>query len=222
MSSPEVELLAVSVTAALSPTTLMVSVFSLVLGDRPLRTGLWFFLGAFGATLVVGIVAGLVLGDVAHSPNPSQPKTWVAILDVALGVIALLYAVRLWRKPIDPENPPGIGQMSKLASSPAIAIVGAGAALANPGGFIPVALKDISELNPSPTGFILDWVLFALISLLPLLIALLLLLVAREWALRMLKAVHGWLLRNAFKVGAGLLTLLGVVLVRDGLAGLLA
>jgi 5-formyltetrahydrofolate cyclo-ligase len=42
-----------------------------------------------------------------------------------------------------------IEKMSKLAIAPAVAVVGAGAALANPGGFIPIALKDISELNPS-------------------------------------------------------------------------
>jgi hypothetical protein len=36
-----------------------------------------------------------------------------------------------------------VDQMSKVASSPVIAIVGAGAALANPGGFIPIALKTI-------------------------------------------------------------------------------
>ena len=42
-----------------------------------------------------------------------------------------------------------VEQMSKVASSPAIAIVGAGAVLANPGAFIPIALKAISQTDPT-------------------------------------------------------------------------
>ena len=76
------ELVAVSLAAMLSPTTLTFSVLALVLGDRPFRTGLFFYIGALTATLAVGVAAAFVLGDVAASETPSQPKTWVAILDV--------------------------------------------------------------------------------------------------------------------------------------------
>ena len=71
-----------------------------------------------------------------------------------------------------------IAQMEKVASSPVVAILGAGAALANPGAFIPIALKDISELDPSAAEYVVDWVFFSLVSLLPLAMALVLLLVA--------------------------------------------
>ena len=74
-----------------------------------------------------------------------------------------------------------IEKMGKLATAPVLAIVGAGAALANPGGFIPIALKDISELNPSTIQYAVDWLFFTLASLLPLGLALLSLLVARDW-----------------------------------------
>ena len=42
----DLELVLVSLAAMLSPTTLTFSVLSLVLADRPLRTGIWFYLGA--------------------------------------------------------------------------------------------------------------------------------------------------------------------------------
>ena len=61
-----------------------------------------------------------------------------------------------------------VAQMSKVASSPAIAIVGAGAALANPGAFIPIALKAISQTNPTTAGYAAQWIAFAVVSLLPL------------------------------------------------------
>ena len=154
---------------------------ALVLGERPLRTGLWFYLGAFGVTLVVGVVAAFVLGNAAASPKSSTPKTWVAILDVVAGVLVLSVVVRFLRRPRNPKRVAGmIDQMSKVASSPVIAIVAAGATLANPGAFIPLALKDISETNPSTGQYIVEWVGFALVSLLPLSVALVTLAVRRE------------------------------------------
>jgi hypothetical protein len=113
-----------------------------------------------------------------------------------------------------------VAQMSKVASSPAVAVVGAGAVLANPGGFIPLALKNISEQNPNAQQYIVWWVGFTLISLLPLSLALLMLLVAREWAERVLGTARDWLLRRAWTIAAVLIILLAVALVRNGIAGL--
>jgi hypothetical protein len=59
-----------------------------------------------------------------------------------LGALLLVYVIRALRRPRDPKRAAeAIEKMSKVASSPAIAIVAAGATLANPGGFIPIALK---------------------------------------------------------------------------------
>jgi hypothetical protein len=103
-----------------------------------------------------------------------------------------------------------------------VAIAGAGAALANPGAFIPIALKDISELDPSATEYIVNWVFFTLVSLLPLLAALVLLLVAPAWTKRTLDSVRGWLDRNARNVAAVIVVLLALSLLRSGIAGLTA
>ena len=115
-----------------------------------------------------------------------------------------------------------IAQMQKVASSNAVAIVGAGAALANPGAFIPIALKNISELNPTAGEYIADWVFFSLVSLLPLAIAIVLLLVAPGWGKRLLQGARGWLERNARTVAALILVLLAASLIRNGIAGLTA
>jgi len=183
-ASVDVELGLTALAAMLSPTTLSFTVFALVLGERPLRTGLWFFIGAFGVTLIIGVVAAFALGSAAAPEHSSSetPPTWVAILDVAIGALLLLYVIRALRRPRDPKRTADmVEKMSGLASSPAIAIVAAGATLANPGGFIPIALKDISQLNPGAGEYIVLWLAFALISLLPLLAALLSLLVAPTW-----------------------------------------
>jgi Sap, sulfolipid-1-addressing protein len=217
----DAELALTALAAMLSPTTLTFSVLVLVLGDRPLRTGLWFYLGALTATLGIGVVAAFVLGNAAASRTPSTPKTWVAVLDVllALGLLALVVTV-LRRPPNTQRTESMLAQMQKVASSPVVAIVGAGAALANPGAFIPIALKDISELDPTAAEYVVDWVFFSLVSLLPLATALLLLLLAPGWTKRALGGARSWLERNARNVAAGLVVLLALSLLRSGIAGL--
>jgi hypothetical protein len=205
----------------LSPTTLMFSVFTLVLGDRPLRAGFWFYLGALTATLAVGVVAAFVLGNDAASSSPSSPKTWVAIVDIVAALLIVVYVVRVLRRPPRPERAAAmIEQVKKIASSPAIAIVGAGATLANPGGFIPLALKDISELNPSTAQYVVDWLFFALVSLLPLAVALVMLLIAPTSTERRLQSVREWLERHVRTIAAVIVLLLAASLLRNGISGL--
>lgn len=219
----DAELALTALAAMLSPTTLTFSVLVLVLGDRPLRTGLWFYVGALGATLGIGVVAAFVLGDAAASSTPSTPKTWVAVLDLVLAIGLLAFVVVVLRRPPNVRRTESmLAQMEKVASSPVVAIVGAGAALANPGAFIPIALKDISELDPSAAEYVISWVFFSLVSLLPLAVALLLLALAPAWTRRVLGGVRGWLERNARNVAAVLVVLIALSLLRNGIAGLTA
>jgi hypothetical protein len=222
VTSVDVELGLTTLAAMLSPTTLTFSVLALVLSHRPGRTGIWFFLGAFGVTLIIGVVAAFVIGNAAASSNnSSEPPTWVAIFDVAAGVLLVAYVVRTLRRPRDPKRTAAaIQKMSKVSSSPAIAIVAAGAALANPGGFIPIALKDISQLNPSAAGYVALWLGFTLVSLLPLLAALVALGISHDWTVSKLQGARVWLERNARTLAAAIILLLAAALLRDGIVGL--
>jgi hypothetical protein len=216
----DAELALIAIAAMLSPTTLSFSVLALVVGDRPLRTGFWFYVGALTATLGIGVVAAFVIGDAAASDS-STPKTWVAIVDVVAAAVLLVIVVRVARRPPNPARTTAmIDRMSTLATAPIAAIAGAGAALANPGGFIPLALKDISETNPSAYGYVVEWLFFSLVSLLPLALALILLVVARGFALRILGGARIWLERRATTIALVLITLIAVSLLRNGIAGL--
>lgn len=144
MSWVEVELVIVSLAAMLSPLTLMWSVLALVLSKRPLYTGVWFYLGALAATFAIGIAAAIVLGNAAASHHASTPKTWVAILDLIGALFLVVVAVRLLRRPLNPEK-------------------------------LPFALKTISETNPSGGDYVFEWSALTLVSLLPLLTAVVLL-----------------------------------------------
>jgi uncharacterized membrane protein len=192
-----------------------------VLSERPLRTALWFALGAFTATFAIGIVAAVVLGNALADKAPSTPKTWVAILDVVLALLLFAFVGRLLRRPPNPDRTAkAVAQMSHVASSPAIAVVGAGAMLANPGAFIPIALKTISELDPTRAQYVSEWLFFTVVAVLPLIVAIVALIVRRGWAERVLSHARTWLEAHARAVAAVIVVLLAFTLLRNGIAGL--
>src|SRR5215475_7280630 len=96
------ELVLIALAAMMSPTTLSFSILVLVLSPRPKRTGIWFYLGALTATLAIGVIAAFVLGDAAAAKTPSQPKTWVCIVDIVAAVVLVVVVVRVVRRPRNP------------------------------------------------------------------------------------------------------------------------
>ncbi len=221
MSWVYLELALVSLAAMLSPTTLTFSVLALVLAKRPLRTGVWFYLGAFAVTIAIGILAAFVLGDVAAPSGNGDRKTWVSVFDLVAGALLVVYVARTWRVPISEKTTKGmVEKMSSVASSPWIAVLAAGATLANPGGFIPLALKAISETNPSTAGYATLWLVFTLVSLLPLGVAVVLLLVSPGRAERLLRASRTWLEGHLRLIASVIILLLALSLLRNGISGL--
>jgi hypothetical protein len=217
----DLELALISLAAMLSPTTLTFSVLAVVLSKRPLRTGVWFYLGAFTVTIAIGILAAFVLGDVAAPSSSGERKTWVSVFDLVAGLTLVVYVARTWRRPIGEKTTQGmVDKMGTVASSPWIAVFAAGATLANPGGFIPLALKAISETNPTTTGYVASWLFFTVVSLLPLSLAVLLMLVAPPRAERVLRAARTWLEGHLRLIASVIILLLAVTLLRNGISGL--
>ncbi len=221
MSWVYLELALISLAAMLSPTTLTFSVLALVLARRPLRTGVWFYLGAFAVTIAIGVLAGFVVGDIAAPSAGGQRKTWVSVFDLVAAALLLVYVARTWRVPISEKTTKGmVEKMSSVASSPWIAVFAAGATLANPGGFIPLALKAISETNPTAASYATAWLAFTLVSLLPLGVAIVLLLVSPGWADPRLRASRTWLEAHLRLIASAIILLLAVSLLHNGISGL--
>ena len=120
MSWVYLELALVSLAAMLSPTTLTFSVLALVLAKRPLRTGVWFYLGAFAVTIAIGILAAFVLGDVAAASVERRAEDLGLGLRSRRGRFPLwVYVARTWRVPISEKTTKGmVEKMSSVASSP--------------------------------------------------------------------------------------------------------
>ena len=221
MVSVDIELALVGLAAMFEPATLLASVAALVVGSRPLRTGFWFYVGGLGLTVLIGVAAAFIVGDAAASGSSSSPKTWVSILTLVAGVAALVYAVVMMRRPVTEEEIAKTHErMAKTDTASVPALVGAGAVLANPGVFMIVALKNVSQLNPSTAQFILDWVLFALVALLPLGLALLMLAVAPRRAEPILAAVRTRVERHSHQIVAIILVGLAGAMLRDAIVAL--
>jgi threonine/homoserine/homoserine lactone efflux protein len=220
MSGADVEIILASIAAMLSPTTLSFSVLVLVVAERPLRTGMWFYLGALGANLAIGILAAFVLGNSAAS-HTSTPKTWVLWFDIVAGLLLVAFAISVFRRPPNAKRAADtIDQIDKVVSRRDLAVVLGGALLANAGGFIPIALKSISETDPTTSQYIIDWVFFSFVSLLPLATALVLLVLAPEFAERVLRDARDWLERNGKNVAAVIILALAATLLFNGITGL--
>jgi hypothetical protein len=221
MVSVDIELALVGLVAMLEPATLVSSAMTLVIGSRPLRTGFWFYVGGLGTTMAVGVLAAFVLGNAAATPSSKPPREWVSIFDIVAGSAILAYLAWAARRPPDPQKTAAlVARIGKLDTASALAIVGAGAVLANAGPFMLVALKDISQLNPSAGRYILDWTLFAVVSVLPLGVALVLLRIAPGRTMPVLARAREWIERRARVVTLAILAALAVALLRDGIAGL--
>ncbi|HET9471721.1 MAG TPA: GAP family protein, partial [Usitatibacter sp.] len=180
--------------------------------------------GGLGLTLVVGVLAAIVLGgSTASMPSSANPKEWVSIVNIVAGCTILGFVAVALLRPANPERTAAnLARISALDSAPATTIVLAGAVLANAGLFMVVALKDISQLDPTRLRYILDWTLFALLSLLPLGLGLVMLRFAPGRAMPVLTRARAWIERRARPLAFGVMTLLAATLLRDGITALLA
>jgi hypothetical protein len=220
VSGADYEIILATLAAMLSPTTLSFSVLVLVVAERPLRTGLCFYLGALTANMAIGVLAAFVLGNSAAS-HTSTPKTWVLWFDVIAGAILAIFAIKTFRRPPNAKRVSDtIEQIEKVVAGRDLAVVLGGALLANAGGFIPIALKSISQTDPTPAQYIIDWTFFSLVSLLPLAVSIVLLILAPEFAERVLGRVRDWLERNGKNVAAVIILALAFSLLFNGISGL--
>jgi hypothetical protein len=216
----DIELALVGLAAMLEPATLISSTLAVLVGDRPLRTGLWFLAGGLGVTMVVGLIGAFALGALAYAPE-SNPKTWVSLVSLLLGCILAGYAlVVATRRRGDDQAAAIVERMQSVSRASGWTILLAGALLANAGIFMVVALKGISQLDVHGLRYLLDWTLFAAVSLLPLLVALTMLALAPDWAMPRLTIARRWIEIHARGMTATICGLLAISLIYEGVSGL--
>ncbi|MEV6284005.1 GAP family protein [Kribbella sp. NPDC051770] len=202
---------------ALSPVPL-VCIVLVLMSDRPVRAGLAFTAGWFGAlTLATGLVAWLT--DGVADDNAEATRDGVDVLQLVVGLVFAVLAVRYWRKRPPPDAPPprpAIVDRIPALSAPALVLAGAGAALANLKN-VPLVLSAGSSLGSaalgtgSLIGAVVVFVVVASSTILGPLAA-----VAVAGARRSaptLKSLESWLLGNLTTITVVVLTVLATTLI---------
>jgi threonine/homoserine/homoserine lactone efflux protein len=116
---------------ALSPIPI-VAVVLMLTTPRGRVNGLVFVVGWFVTVAVVGTIVLVVAGGVSAS-SAGQPKTWVSVLKLLLGLGLLLIAVQQWRlRPRGGKEPATPKWMGELDTLTPIKTLGLAALLAGP------------------------------------------------------------------------------------------
>jgi hypothetical protein len=206
---------------ALSPVP-MVCIVLVLLSDRPVRAGLAFATGWVGAlAITTGLVAWLT--DTVAEDNTEGARDGVDVVQLAVGILFAVLAVRYWRRRPEPGVPPprpAIVDRIVTLSGPALILTGAGAVLANVKN-LPLLVSAGSYLGGSGLSsgpLIAAVAIFVAAASLTVLTPLLAVgITGPEKSARTLKSIEAWLLTNLNTITVTLLTILAIVLIGRGL-----
>lgn len=206
---------------ALSPVP-MICIVLVLLAPRPVRAGLCFAVGWLCAlAIAVALVAWLT--DTVAEGNEEGARDGIDVVQLAVGVLFGVLAVRYWRKRPEPgTTPPRPAIVDRIAtlSGPGLVLAGAAAALANLKN-LPLVLSAGSQLGGAGLGSgsliaaAAIFVVAASITVLGPLLAVVL--VGPEQSARSLRGVETWLLTNLNTITVVLLAVLSTVLIGHGL-----
>jgi hypothetical protein len=210
-----------AIAIALSPVP-MVCIVLVLMSPRPVRAGLCFAAGWSGAlAIAVGLVAWLT--DTVAEDNGEAARDGVDLVQLAVGVLFAVLAVRYWRRRPDPGVPPPrpvIVDRIVTLSAPALVLTGATAVVVNVKN-LPLILSAgtyIGGAGLGPGSVIGAAAVFVIVASLSVLVPLLaVVVIGAERSARTLKSLETWLLTNLNTITIVLLVVLAAVMIGNGL-----
>jgi Sap, sulfolipid-1-addressing protein len=204
--------------------------YALLLTERPRLLLTAYLLAGAGVSLLVGVLVVTALGASSRS---QEQTTGRLVVDVALGVVALVWAVLRaagrtprWRPRRRRERaarssvlPDALATRLRAPTPPTVA--GAGVVTNRPGLYYVAALVAILQTHPGPAGGVAQVLVYNLLRFaVP--VALLVLVVLRpDRTLEIVRTVHAWGRRNATVLLVVVVGGVGLYLAGKGLTGLL-
>jgi hypothetical protein len=202
--------------------------YALLLTERPRLLLTAYLLAGAGVSLLVGV---LVVAALGASSRSEEQTTGRLVVDVVLGVVALLWAIlratgrtprlrpgrraRATRSSVLPE-----ALATRLRAPTPATVAGAGVVTNLPGLYYVAALVAILQTHPGPVGGVAQVLVYNLLRFaVP--VALLALVVLRpDRTLEIVGAVHAWGRRNATVLLVAVVGGVGAYLVVKGASGL--
>jgi threonine/homoserine/homoserine lactone efflux protein len=216
-------MLPAAVGVAISPIPIVAVVLMLVTA-RGRMNGPAFLLGWWVGVALVGTIV-LVVAQGADATEGGEPATWVSVLELVLGVLLLLVAVKQWRgRPqggAEPETPKWMMALDGFEPPKA---VGAGVILSavNPKNLLLIVAGAVAIAQTGIPGSeqAVALVVFILIASIGVASPVVIYFALGERAGPLLERLKNWLAQNNAVIMAVLLLLLGVKLIGDAIAGL--
>ena len=218
-----------SLTASFNPTLVAATTVMLLL-DKPARLMLGYLLGAYVASITLGLVIVFSLSN--SSTTNTTENTLSPAADIALGLLALVGAWVVWsgrherfterrrtRKAAKPDKGPPRWQRELGKGSPRITFV-IGMLLTLPGASYLAGLDQIHKQDYSTTVTVLIVIGFNLVMLWLLEVPLVSFLVAPEWTPRAIERSKLWVSQHFRTFAIRGLSLLGLLLIIKGIVGL--
>jgi threonine/homoserine/homoserine lactone efflux protein len=210
---------------ALSPVPI-VAVVLMLATPRGRINGPAFVLGWILGLAVVGTIVLLVAGGVSASSS-GQPKTWVSVLKVVLGLLLLLLAIRQWRgRPHGGDDPTLPSWMKTIDSFSPAKAVGLGALLSGPNPknlMLTIAAgAAIAQAGISAGKQAIVFAIFAIIATVGPAVPLGMYYGLGDRSSVVLSRVRDWMVANNQAIMSVLCLLIGAKLIGDAIAGLTA
>jgi hypothetical protein len=223
MSEAIGQILPLALAAALSPIPI-IGVVLVMVAPRARVNGPAVLVGWLLALAAIGTVVLLVAGSL-DATGDGDPATWVGIVQILLGGVLLLVALKAWRgRPHGDEEPVTPTWMGAIDSFTAAKALGAGAALAgiNPKNLLLAigATVTIAKTGIPGDEQALAYGVFTLISSIGVATPLVIYFALGERAGPLLARVKAWMAHNNGVIMAVICLLLGAKLLGDGISAL--
>jgi threonine/homoserine/homoserine lactone efflux protein len=215
-------ILPLALVIALSPIPIVAMVLVLAT-PRGKANGPAFVLGWIIGLVIVGTIVLLVAGAVSASHN-GQPKTWVSVLKVVLGLALLLVALRQWRgRPRGDTEPELPSWMKTIDTLTPVKSAGLGALLAGPNPknllLTIAAAAAIAQAGISAGDQVIAFAIFVVIATLGPGIPLGIYYALGDRSGKILGDLRTWMIANNQAIMAVLCLVIGAKLIGDAIAG---
>ena len=191
----------------------------LLFTPRPRPTSLSFLGGWFGGIAVATGVFVLLAG--ALEPGGGSP-TWLSWVRIAVGAALVVYGARQWFARAAGGEPPAWMTSLQDATPRSAVRLALLLSVANPKVVLLAAAAglDLGTADLTPAGTVGAVVLFAAVASISVAVPVLLFAVRGEAVLVPLARVRDWLLRHSDAILAVVIAVIGLVLIKNGVAGL--
>lgn len=226
MGAAIVQAVPMALAVAISPIQI-IAIILLLLSPRARTAGPAFLIGWLVGMIVIGGLALALADSIGVDRKADDPSTIGSLLQISLGTVLLLLALKQWRSYRSKEDKAGLpGWMAGISGASPIRAAGMGAALSGVNPKIVLftigASVSIAQAGASTAAELVALAVFIILGSITVIVPVVWRLAAANRASAVLATWQTWLVRNNAIVMAILLLVFGSHLIGNGVTALLS